>query len=132
MGDLSLFVQQEEKFVKSFIISFTVIASIAILISNNHSNKYFDGSKPHHTLNGFTNPYLSKETQDKKISDLIKMMREDRPKTPDNIEIKTVKYSEINGHIKDGQNFYLWIVHSTALIHINGKNILTDPIFSDR
>lgn len=132
MGSLSLSVQQEKKFVKSIIISFMAIASIAILISSNRSNKYFDGSKPHHTLNGFTNPYLSKETQDKKISDLIKMMREDRPKTPDNIEIKTVKSSEIEGRIKDGKNFYLWIGHSTALMHINGKNILTDPIFSDR
>ena len=34
--------------------------------------------------------------------------------------------------INNNNNFITWVGHSTMLLHINGKTILTDPIFSDR
>ena len=56
---------------------------LAFLLSNvimlRGQNKFFDGSKAQHTKSGFTNPYLAKEFEKKKFTDLIKMMREDRP-----------------------------------------------------
>ena len=102
------------------------------LFSQNHSNEYFDKSKEHHTPHGFTNPFLPDGPQDKSFYDLIKMMREKRPDKPKKIEVEEISSSEIEDLIKKGENFYLWIGHSTAFLHINGKNILTDPIFSDR
>ena len=42
-------------------------------------NKFFDGSKAHHIKSGFTNLCLAKEFEKKKFTDLVKMMRKDRP-----------------------------------------------------
>ena len=42
-------------------------------------NKFFDVSNAHHTKSRFANPYLVKEFEKKKFTDLVKMMREDRP-----------------------------------------------------
>tara|TARA_Y100001970_G_C14075098_1_gene771550 strand:- start:33 stop:1058 length:1026 start_codon:yes stop_codon:yes gene_type:complete len=104
----------------------------ALLFSGNPENIYYDPNKLHHTPDGFTNPYLNINEQDKKFSDLFKMMREDRPNVSEMLDVIKVSKKDIQAHIKAKKNFYLWIGHSTALIHINGKNILTDPIFSDR
>ena len=42
-------------------------------------NKFFDVSNAHHTKSRFANPYLVKEFEKKKFTDLVKMMKEDRP-----------------------------------------------------
>ena len=42
-------------------------------------NEFFDGSKAHHTKSEFTNPYLAKDFEKEKFTDLIKMIWEDRP-----------------------------------------------------
>ena len=42
-------------------------------------NKFFDGWKVLHIKSGFINPYLAKEFEKKKFTDLIKTMTEDRP-----------------------------------------------------
>ena len=39
-------------------------------------NKFFHGSKVHSFKSGFTNPYLAKEFEKKKIADLVKKMTE--------------------------------------------------------
>ena len=117
---------------KITMLTFLIISMFTILFSENHSNEYFDKSKEHHTPHGFTNPFLSDGPQNKNFYDLIKMMREKRPDKPKKIEGEEISSSAIEDLIKKGENFYLWIGHSTAFLHINGKNILTDPIFSDR
>ena len=42
-------------------------------------NKFFNRSKSHHAKSGFINSHLAKEFENKKFTDLVKMMREDRP-----------------------------------------------------
>ena len=43
-------------------------------------NKFFDRSKAHHAKSGFIYSHLAKEFENKKkFTDLVKMMREDRP-----------------------------------------------------
>ena len=132
MGNITLSIQEKKLFMKFVIIGLLVIAMITTLSSKNPSNKYYDRSKSHHTPNGFTNPYISNDAQNKTFSDLYKMMRESRPKSPDNVKNIIITKTAIENHINKGQNFYLWIGHSTAFIHIKGISILTDPIFSDR
>ena len=103
---------------------------LSILFSE--SNKYYDHSKSHHTPEGFTNPYLSLENQSKSFSSFWKMMKEERPKILGEQKIIITDISVINGKINTQKDFMVWIGHSTILIHMSGKTILTDPIFSDR
>ena len=42
-------------------------------------SKFLDKSEARHTKSGFINPHLAKEFEKKKFTDLVKMMREDRP-----------------------------------------------------
>ncbi len=42
-------------------------------------SKFFDGSEARHPKSGFTNAYLAKEFEKKKFTDLVKMMRQNRP-----------------------------------------------------
>ena len=44
-------------------------------------NEFFDGSEAHNTKSGFTNPYLAKKFKWEKLTDPVKMIREDRTKT---------------------------------------------------
>ena len=64
---------------KKLIIGFLLAFLLSNMIMLRGQNKFFDGSKAHHTKSGFTNPYLAKEFEKKKFIDLVKMMREDRP-----------------------------------------------------
>jgi N-acyl-phosphatidylethanolamine-hydrolysing phospholipase D len=96
------------------------------------SNKYYDHSKSHHTPEGFTNPYLSLENQSKSFSSFWKMMKEERPKVSGVQKIINTDISVIRSKISTQKDFMVWIGHSTILIHISGKTILTDPIFSNR
>ena len=113
-----------------------VIINILVLFSFScvpvSKNLYFDKEKLHHTPYGFINPYLDLSKHKKNFSDFYKMIKTERPKIPENKQISLVDKNDLNEKIKKGQNFYLWIGHSTILLHINGKIILTDPIFSDR
>ncbi len=112
------------------VISILFILTAFNLASN--SNIYYNANKSHHTYDGFTNPYIDKDKQEKNFSDLFKMMREPRPDVSQVKETKRIDLNELESRIKKQQNFYLWIGHSTVLLHVNGKMILTDPIFSDR
>ena len=59
------------------------------------------------------------------------MMTTERP-NPRPIAEKGLSLDSIIQKINSNNNFITWVGHSTMLLHINGKTILTDPIFSDR
>lgn len=116
----------------SIIFLLIIGLSLTLLFSKNHKNKYYDKNKSHHTPDGFTNPYIDPSLQSKKMKDFFKLMKEDGPEILEDLDVNIISKQEIEDLIRNEQNFYLWIGHSTALIHLDGKNILTDPIFSDR
>ena len=104
---------------------------VGFILNFKTTNPYFDSSKSHHTLNGFTNPYLEPSDQKKSFSDLFKMMISKRP-NPSPTVVKKLDVDIINKNINSNKSFIAWVGHSTMLLHINNKTILTDPIFSDR
>jgi len=61
------------------IISFLLAFLLSNMIMIRGQNKFFDVSKAYHTKSRFTNQYLAKEFEKKKFTDLVKMMRKDRP-----------------------------------------------------
>ena len=116
---------------KFTIIAIIIIATFTLKARLSNRNPYYDINKKHHTKTGFMNPYLKSENQGKSFSDLIKMILTKRPK-PKYQPTEKLNVYELNKRISQNQNVITWIGHSTMLISIDGKVILTDPIFSKR
>lgn len=97
------------------------------------SNVQVDTNKKHHTKDGFKN--LSPNYVDKSFGDVIRWWWNrsfsDRPsRDPADYKIEsTVSNGE---HLKTSQYSVTWVGHATVLIQMNGINILTDPIWSER
>jgi L-ascorbate metabolism protein UlaG (beta-lactamase superfamily) len=89
---------------------------------------------PHHTDNGFRNPYPRFENRG--LKDFLKWQR-DRlngraPQKSKRYDFHVIENDGRNLR-NNGKHFTVtWIGHSTTLIQIAGRNILTDPIFSER
>ena len=116
---------------KFTIIAIIIIATFTLKARLSNRNPYYDINKKHHTKTGFMNPYLKSENQGKSFSDLIRMILTKRPK-PKYQPTEKLNVYELNKRISQNQNVITWIGHSTMLISIDGKVILTDPIFSKR
>ena len=121
----------KKKTMKFSLIAIVLIGLLGFAMRLTESNPYFDPEKLHHTKTGFRNPFLNLENQEKSFKDLFRMMSESRPK----YHFKTTEelnLLDLNQKIESGVNFVTWVGHSTMLVNIGGKTILTDPIFSGR
>jgi L-ascorbate metabolism protein UlaG (beta-lactamase superfamily) len=93
-------------------------------------------SKVHHTPDGFRNPYPGFESHG--LKSLAKWMLWDRLiKESRKEETDTIKFEIASNNPqwlrKNNSEFSLtWVGHSTLLIQLDGLNILTDPIWSER
>jgi len=88
--------------------------------------------KPHHTKNGFRNIY---PTEEKGFSDLIKWNWERRSKDippPEAYNFPLAKNDPAYLRSNGDRTTLTWIGHATVLLQLNGKNVLTDPQFSER
>lgn len=90
---------------------------------------------PHHTADGFRNPFPGFEQRG--AGDFFKWVFWDRitgkkPAKPDsyNFQIKENDGSLLRENRKDFT--ITWVGHSSLLIQIDGVNILTDPMWSER
>jgi L-ascorbate metabolism protein UlaG (beta-lactamase superfamily) len=88
----------------------------------------------HHTENGFRNPYPGFENRG--FKDFLKWQRDRRngkaPPKPQQYHFSIIANN--GGLLRTNREHFTvtWIGHSTTLIQIAGRNILTDPIFSER
>jgi len=95
-----------------------------------------DYQKPsHHTDHGFRNPYPGFEEHN--FTDFLQWQIVDRikGKKPDKPDSYSFEKVENDGSFlrNNSEEFTVtWIGHSTLLIQLDGLNILTDPIWSDR
>ena len=92
----------------------------------------FASPKAHHTQNGFKNLYISDENS---FLDFLKWRWQrffkDSP-GPENYRFELVKNNPTFLHSRNDQATLTWIGHATVLLRLDGKNILTDPLFSQR
>ena len=94
-----------------------------------------DSPKPHHTKNGFQNTDTSVTAKGLgpvllwKLGNLFKTLPSTEAK---DYQIETI--SNDGSKVRENKNrmSVTWIGHATVLIQIDGKNILTDPIWSER
>ena len=91
--------------------------------------------KEHHTKSGFKNIDLS--YKDKKLYDVLvwqigKLFKNLPSLKPEDYSIETNSGGEASILENKDRLSFTWIGHATVLIQLDGKNILTDPIWSDR
>jgi N-acyl-phosphatidylethanolamine-hydrolysing phospholipase D len=89
----------------------------------------------HHTLDGFKNPWPGFE--DRGVGDLLKWGVWDRvtgkkPEKKDHYDFPVVDNDGVYLRNNESEFTVTWVGHSTLLIQLDGINILTDPIWSDR
>lgn len=89
----------------------------------------------HHTDDGFRNPFPTYE--DRGFGDflqwsVIDRIKGDKPVKPDSYNFEYIKNDGEFLRQNESEFTVTWIGHSTLLIQIDGLNILTDPIWSDR
>jgi L-ascorbate metabolism protein UlaG (beta-lactamase superfamily) len=108
-------------------------AGVLCLSCSSTPNPYYDAAKSHHTPDGFRNNYLKEEM----VSHFARWQWERTiaglPKPPANgyhfpVDRPDVAWLKANRSATTAT----WIGHSTMLMQVNGVNVLTDPVFSDR
>lgn len=89
----------------------------------------------HHTKNGFRNPFPG--FKEKGFGDFLYWILIDRAKNSRNKKPESYKFETIDNNGKtlrenSSRGSVTWVGHATLLIQIQGVNILTDPIWSER
>ncbi|MEE2901904.1 MAG: MBL fold metallo-hydrolase [Myxococcota bacterium] len=87
----------------------------------------------HHQEDGYTNPIVGRSN--KGLWKLLKARFSGEWKSPDLADAKKIEKKVLSKEMLLGsseQARLSWIGHSTFLLQVSGKNILTDPIFSQR
>lgn len=109
-----------------------LVAAACALVACAGSNPHFDASKPHHRPDGFVNNYLDNS----KIGEgfmrwqwarFSSTLPSDRP---ERVPRQAVDVAYLQSNRTDITA--TWLGHATMLWQIGGKNILVDPMFSQR
>ena len=117
-------------------IEFFKINILALLImSTIYAQTDYASRPPHHTEDGFQNPYPG--FVDHGFTDffqwsVVERIKGEKPEKPDSYNFEIV--SNDGQYLRQNEEKFTvtWVGHSTLLIQIDGLNILTDPIWSER
>lgn len=93
-----------------------------------YKNIYYDSNKIHHTKKGFRNSELFNISQ----KDIKKWKAERKVLPPDEGYENFESFWVTQADFSIDHDAIWWLGHATALIRIQDKTILTDPVFSDR
>ena len=100
--------------------------------SCSYRNPYFDPGKAHHTESGFQNIH---NKHDKSLGDLWRWRKERWAKDikgPEEYSFPLIKPSVAALREVSAEPRVTWIGHATLLVQWQGRNILTDPHFTER
>ncbi|MCX8501258.1 MAG: MBL fold metallo-hydrolase [Alphaproteobacteria bacterium] len=124
------------------LILFVSLIPISILVSLVNGmvskplvNPDFDPTKPHHRKDGFANRYLDRMQERKQRPNVFKWMinrkLEKRPPPRPGLITGVAPNLPLIHQTTEAVRV-TWVGHSTLLLQIDGVNILTDPIWSQR
>ncbi len=120
-------------FKKSAILVLSAILGL-IISACSHQRPYYDPERSHLTPSGFKNPYVVQTpTEGELLGWALRIGRPLRNKlrAPFSPPTKPIDMKAIMSPQKNKIQV-TWIGHASFLIQYKGKNILTDPVFSDR
>lgn len=114
---------------------FKFIVFLMFIIINSLFAQDKDMSLKHHTANGFKNPWPGYEDRD--LLDVLRWgvwdrIRGNKPETKDSYDFPIFENDGKFLRENTTEVTVTWIGHTTFLIQLDGVNILTDPVFSDR
>src|SRR5690606_10280794 len=118
-----------------------ILAALAVALATSGCgwrNPHFDPARPHHRIDGFTNTDGSRN--DKPSGEVLSWMwqrwRQGLPKPPAFVDgyagFPLAEPAPAKPRAAPGEPTVTWIGHATVLLQMGGKNILTDPQFSER
>lgn len=117
------------KYVKPFFVLYLLCLQSYVFPQDNSI------SMNHYTANGFKNPYPT--YKERSFADILKWLVWDKisgkkPARPDYYDFKAAHND--GAFLRNNRDKFTitWIGHSTVLLQLNGVNILTDPIWSER
>jgi L-ascorbate metabolism protein UlaG (beta-lactamase superfamily) len=96
------------------------------------TNPRFDPARPHHTPTGFRNNYPQQPPTAVEIDRLSAEAKEPADARPLRVDLSPVAPDLAFLHANRSQPAVTWIGHSTVLMQMGGRNVLTDPIFAER
>ena len=121
--------------VKAIYIIFPVLVITFVITIMLHPGEKDITTPAHHTETGFINPF--KDYEEKSFGDFLFWILIDRTRNG-----RTKGSNDIHFPIADNDGklieschefpVFTWIGHNTFLIQLNGINILTDPVWSER
>lgn len=115
-------------YVFQHIVLAVVVSMVALLAGCNSKVELHKNLPPHHQQNGrFVN--TNGEAINKPFKDLLKWQREAPEVLPLNLPSVPAQLTAL---ANPSAAQITWIGHSTFLLQVDGLNILTDPIFTDR
>ncbi len=92
-------------------------------------------NKTHHTDSGFRNPWFT-EDDEKNFFDFLRWQWNRRIMhqvvKPDRYDLQAIPPEYVNPPERIYSGMLTWVGHATFLIQVDNKNILTDPVWSDR
>lgn len=116
---------------------FSIITVMAGIFLNGiacHSSIYYNPDRSHHTKSGFRNPNPNFENHG--FGALLKWTStrwlNQVSTNPQDYKIETIPNDGSEVREFRGKWSVTWIGHATTLVQMNGFNILTDPIWSER
>ncbi len=114
------------------LIILALVLCLPLLIACHPTNAHYDASKPHHTPTGFKNLYPMPEREEGSFwAWRYNAWKEGLPKPPKHPIAGVTPDLPFIQRNRDAVAL-TWVGHSTLLYQIDGVNILTDPVFSDR
>ena len=97
------------------------------------TNPYYDPQKPHHTVNGFKNNYLTESIGGSFLRWQFERITQGLPKPPENHYAFPIRQPDLQWLQQNRtQTSATWIGHATVLMQVHGVNLITDPVFSHR
>ena len=114
-------------------VLFLFFAGVFYAKDNLEVIKSTNSAPEHHAVNGFVNPNLNQ--RDRGFKDVVRWMRErgEHPTWRSSLGVIPVATPDRNLLFNPPDELVItWLGHSTLLIQLDGLNILTDPIFSER